>query len=345
MPPYPHATTLHFQSLVIDTHNDSIVSHIRRGNQSFDNPNRRGVGPDSLIGWLRGPLDGSVSDTEVQLNFPKMIRGGVDCSFFHVDVSREWKNHLAYALDGHGFFSWQLEEHKDVVQRVCTSSDIENAKKSGKLAAVLAIENSDVCEGSLHVLEMLYRLGIRSMGLTHNLRSDVADGNYEERSQSGLTHFGVEMVKTMNRLGMIVDISHISRKGFYDVLELSTKPLIASHSCCRALCEHTRNLTDDQIRDMAHHGGTIGVTFVPDFVHPTHPTLDRVIDHIDHIVQLVGPDFAALGSDFDGGGTVLEDASVFQKITSKLLDRQYRDDDIKKILGLNHLRVIRDNLG
>ena len=129
MPPYPHATTLHFQSLVIDTHNDSIVSHIRRGNQSFDNPNRRGVGPDSLIAWLRGPLDGSVSATEVQLNFPKMIRGGVDCSFFHVDVSRAWKNHLAYALDGHGFFSWQLEEHKDVIQRVGNSSDIENAKK------------------------------------------------------------------------------------------------------------------------------------------------------------------------------------------------------------------------
>lgn len=345
MPLSDAAAALHASSLVIDTHNDSIVSHIRRGNQSFADAEQQGPGHDGVIGWLRGPWDRSRSTPEVQLNFPKMRQGGIDCAFFHVDVSRAWKNHLAYALDGHGFFAAELEAEKDHVRVVRSSQDVRDAKHEGQLAAVLAIENSDACERSLNVLAMLHRLGIRSMGLTHNLRSDAADGNYEDRTQGGLTSYGVAMVKEMNRLGMIVDISHISERGFYDALEVSTKPLLASHSCCRALCEHTRNLTDDQIKAMAHHGGSIGVTFVPDFVHPTEPSLERMVDHIDHIVQLVGPEFAGLGSDFDGGGTLIGDATQIPLITESLLRRGYREDDIEKILGLNHLRVIQETMG
>jgi membrane dipeptidase len=339
------AVELHRRALVIDTHNDSIVTHIRRGDISFADPTQPAAGRAGLIAWLRGPLDLSRSTPEVQQNFPKMRQGGLDCGFFHVDVSRAWKNHLAYALDGHGWFDAEVEAHADAIRVVRTSQDVLDAKRDGKLAAVLAIENSDACERSLNVLRMLHRLGIRSMGLTHNLRSDVADGNYESRSGSGLTRFGVEMVKEMNRLGMIVDVAHISVRGFYDVLETSTKPPLASHTCCRALCEHTRNLTDQQIRDLAHHGGSIGVTFVPSFVHPTEPNVDRLVEHIDHIVQLVGPDFAALGSDFDGGGDLLKDATELPQITARLLGRGYREEDLEKILGLNHLRVIRDNLG
>ena len=345
MPVSDAAARLHDRALVIDTHNDSIVAHVRRGNQSFADPSKKGPGHEGVISWLRGPLDPMRSPAEVQLNFPKMRAGGVDCAFFHVDVSRAWKNHLAYALDGHGFFLAELAAQRDSVRVVRSSQDVLDAKQQGRIAAVLAIENSDACERSLNVLAMLHQLGVRSMGLTHNLRSDAADGNYEDRTQGGLTRFGVAMVQAMNRLGMIVDISHISERGFYDTLETSTKPLLASHSCCKALCEHSRSLTDEQIKAMAHHGGSIGVTFVPEFVHPTEPTPERVVDHIDHIVQLVGPDFAALGSDFDGGGTVLGDATELPLITEGLLRRGYREEDIEKILGLNHLRVIRDTMG
>ena len=345
MPVSDAAARLHQRALVIDTHNDSIVSHIRRGNQSFADPQKQGPGHEGVISWLRGPLDLTRSTPEVQLNFPKMRRGGLNCAFFHVDVSRAWKNHLVYALDGHGFFAAELAAERDNVRTVRSSYDVRDAKRKGQLAAVLAIENSDACERSLNVLAMLHQLGIRSMGLTHNLRSDVADGNYEDRTKGGLTRFGVAMVKEMNRLGMIVDISHISERAFYDVLEVSTKPLLASHSCCKALCEHSRSLTDEQIKAMAHHGGSIGVTFVPEFVHPTEPTFERMVDHIDHVVQLVGPDFAALVSDFDGGGTVMGDATQFPKITESLLGRGYREEDVEKVLGLNHLRVIKETMG
>jgi microsomal dipeptidase-like Zn-dependent dipeptidase len=284
------AVELHRRALVVDTHNDSIVSHIRRGDVSFADPTKPAAGQAGLIAWLRGPLDLSRSTPEVQQNFPKMRQGGLDCGFFHVDVSRAWKNHLAYALDGHGWFDAEVEAHADTIRVVRTSGDVLEAKRDGKLAAVLAIENSDACERSL-------------------------------------------------------DVAHISERGFYDVLETSTKPLLASHTCCRALCDHSRNLTDQQIRDMAHHGGSIGVTFVPSFVHPTDPNVDRLVEHIDHIVQLVGPDFAALGSDFDGGGDLVTDATELPQITARLLGRGYREEDLEKILGLNHLRVMRDNLG
>lgn len=345
MPSQDQAAEIHRAALVIDTHNDSIVTHIRRGSISLADSAKRAAGSSGLIEFLRGPEDRSRAPAEVQLNFPKMKLGGIDCAFFHVDVSRALKNHLAYALDGHGFFDAELAAHSDTIIAARTSQDIVDAKRQGKLSAVLAIENSDACEGSLNVLRMLHKLGIRSMGLTHNLRSDAADGNLEDRTKGGLTHFGVALVKEMNRLGMIVDISHISERGFYDVLETSTKPLLASHSCCKALCDHPRNLTDEQIKAMAHHGGSIGVTFVPAFVHPTEPNLERVVDHIDHIVQLAGSHFASLGSDFDGGGTVLKDSTVVPQITASLVRRGYHRDDIERILGGNHLRVIKENIG
>lgn len=336
------AEEIHRASLVIDSHNDSIVCHIRRGNQSFADPCQRAAGHSGLIAWLRGSVNPSA---EVQLNFPKMKQGGVDCAFFAVDVSRAWKNHLAYALDGHGFFLSEVAAHSDTVAVVRTSQDIVDAKQQGKLSTLLVVENSDVCERSLNVLHALHRMGIRCIGLTHNLRSDAADGVSEDRTRGGLTHFGVALVREMNRLGMIVDVSHISERGFYDVLETSSKPLLASHSCCKTLCDHPRNLSDEQIQAMAQHGGVIGVTFVPSFVHPTEPNLERMVDHIDHIVQLVGSNHVGLGSDFDGGGDALKDATIFPQITASLLRRGYPCEDIEKILGLNHLRVVRENVG
>ena len=199
----------------------------------------------------------------------------------------------------------------------------EKAKAAGKLAAILVIENSDGVERSLNILKSLHHLGVRSIGLTHDPTSWAAAGNAETDSGGGLTRFGVQLVKEMNRLGMLVDVSHISEHGFWNVLEIAERPVIASHSNCKALCGHPRNLTDEQIKRIAQNGGVIGATFVTWFIDDDAPSFSRYIDHIDHIVNLVGDDHVGIGSDFDGGGEQLRDATEFPKITEALLERGY----------------------
>ena len=185
------------------------------------------------------------------------------------------------------------------------------------------------------------------MTLTWSYRAHAADGAFENVTGGGLTHFGRDLVRSMNELGMIVDISHISDQGFWDVIDVTNAPIIGSHNACRALCEHPRNLTDDQIRAVADNGGVIGVTYVPSFVDadPAKQTLERLLDHFDHIVQVAGTDCIGLGSDFDGGGDVLKDATVVPQITEGLLARGWQEDDLRKLLGLNHLRVFRQVCG
>jgi membrane dipeptidase len=338
------AKSLHSSSLVIDTHSDSLVAHIRRGNQSMFDPDVH-LGPESAVGYLRGPLDSAAQQDEVQLNFPKMRVGGIDCAFCAVDVTRARKNHATYALDAFGFLMHNLEAHPDEVVVARTAQDIRDAKVAGKLSVVMAVENSDGVEGSLYILRMLYEMGVRSLGLTHNTSSWAADGNAEARSGGGLTTFGVALVKELNRLGVVVDVSHISERGFWDVLEIADRPILASHSNCKAVCDHPRNLTDDQIRAVAKTGGSIGVIYYKSFVDTEAPTLDRLLDHVDHIVQLVGPDHVGLGSDFDGGGTLVKDAAAVPELTEMLAARGYGKGDLRKILGENHLRVFEEAVG
>ncbi len=334
----------HRDALVIDSHNDTIVSHIRRGNlglsgqPAVDRDRRSGT-----VAYLRGPFDRATREQEAQIDFPKMRAGGVDAAFFAVDVTRAWKHHLTYALDAFGFFDVEAEQNEVVIAR--SADDITAAKKAGKLAAVLVVENSDGTEGSLNVLRMLHKVGVRSIGLTHNTSSWAADGNAEARSRGGLTTFGVQLVEEMNRLGMLVDVSHISERGFWDVMETAQRPVIASHSNCKAVCDHPRNLSDEQIQALAKNGGSMGVTFVPSFVDAAAPTLDRLLDHIDHAVQLVGADHVGIGSDFDGGGTLVEDAVAFPRFSVGFLGGGSCEGDVNKIRGVSHVRVLREALG
>jgi membrane dipeptidase len=344
---------LHRDALVIDSHNDTIVSHIRRGNLSLSGREAPHLKPlDGTVRYLRESLSGQERTWHGQINLPRMREGGIDCAFFAVDVTRAWKNNLAYALDALGFFDADIAALGEEVVVARTAEDIPAAKAAGKLAAILVIENSDALEGSLNVLRMLHRIGVRSIGITHNLSTWAAAGNAEAQCGGGLTRFGCQMVREMNRLGMLVDVSHIAERGFYDTLEISEKPVIASHSCCHALCDHPRNLTDDQIRALAQHGGVMGITFVPYFVDPnwkhsdwpTVPSLDQLLDHIDHAVKVGGIDHIGIGSDFDGGGTVLQDATEYPRITAGLLDRGYSAEAVRKISGENHLRVLRETI-
>jgi membrane dipeptidase len=342
---------LHRDALVIDSHNDSIVSHIRRGNLSITGREAPHLAPlEGTVLYLRGPLETEAYAWNGQINLPKMRAGGIDAAFFAVDVTRAWKNNLAYALDALGFFDADLAACGEEMVVARSAADVEAAKAQGKLAAILVVENSDALEGSLNVLRMLFHLGVRSIGITHNLSTWAAAGNAEARCGGGLTRFGIRMVEMMNDLGMLIDVSHISERGFYDTLAVSRRPVIASHSCCAALCDHSRNLTDDQLRALAQNGGVVGITFVPGFVDPhwkpsdwpARPSLSQFLDHLDHAVEVAGIDHVGIGSDFDGGGSVLGDAAEFPRITAGLAERGYPPAAVRKILGENHLRVLRD---
>ena len=340
------AAELHNSSLVIDSHNDAIVAYLLRKGESIAGPDAPArAEPESIVTFLRGSLmpDGR----EMQVNLPKLRAGGIDVVYCAVDVTRVLGNHLLYAMDAFGWFLAEVDAYSDQIALAATADEIESIAASGRIAAVLTIENSEVLERSLWVLPVLRRIGVRSMTLTWSYRAHAADGAFENVTGGGLTHFGRDLVRHMNELGMIVDISHISDRGFWDVIEVTSAPIIGSHNACRALCEHPRNLTDDQIRAVADNGGVIGVTYVPSFVDadPDRQTLDRLLDHFDHIAQVAGTDCIGLGSDFDGGGALLQDATVTPRITEGLLRRGWREDDLRKMLGLNHLRVFRQVCG
>ena len=340
------ASEIHNSSLVIDSHNDAIVAYLLRKGESIAGPDAPARSePESVVTFLRGSL--MPGGREMQVNIPKLREGGIDVVYCAVDVTRAWGNHLLYAMDAFGWFLAEVDAHADQIAIATTADEIEAIVASGRIAAVLTIENSEVLERSLWVLPMLQRLGVRSMTLTWSYRAHAGDGAFENVTGGGLTHFGRDLVRHMNEQGMIVDISHISDQGFWDVIDVTDAPIIGSHNACRALCEHPRNLTDDQIRAVADNGGVIGVTYVPAFVDADESkrTLDRLLDHFDHIAQVAGADCVGLGSDFDGGGDVLKDATVVPQITEGLLARGWQEEDLRKLLGLNHLRVFRQVCG
>lgn len=336
---------LHRDALVIDSHNDTIVAHIRRRNLSLvRGPEGAGERYSGTIALLRGQED-PASAAPLQINLLKMRQGGIDAGFFAIDVTVAFQNHLAYALDGFGYLLNDLQQSGADAVIARTSQDILRAKAEGKLAIILALEHADCTERSLNVLRMLYEIGVRSIGLTHNISSWAADGCLEAREGVGLTPYGVAMVQEMNRLGMLVDLAHVSPSAFFSALEVSSKPVIFSHGNARALCDHPRNLTDVQLKALAHNGGVIGLSFVPFFVDKENPTLERFLDHVDHIVQVAGVETVGLGGDFDGGGTLLADALELPRVTEGLLKRGYGESDVRKILGENTLRVLKATIG
>jgi len=185
------------------------------------------------------------------------------------------------------------------------------------------------------------------ISLTWNWRTPFADGLAAKRSESKLTDLGVEALQEMDHLGIVFDVSHLCDSCFWDVVDVKKGPFIASHSNCRAVCDHPRNLTDDMIRALADHGGVMGMNFAPAFVDKEKATVAKLVDHIDHVVDIVGASHVGLGSDFDGIGSTpegLEDATKMPNITRELVGRGYSDEDIKKILGENHLRVFKEVL-
>lgn len=311
--------------ILIDTHCDSILHGLQTG---------RDIGKYSLQGHL---------------DLPRAREAGVKIQFFALFPELRYKTQRALhlVLDLLAYY-WRIEKnYKDELQTITSQKDLEVCLQSSKIGAIIAVEGGEVLEGNLNVLQVLYKLGIRSMGLTWNHRNELADGVAEEGTGGGLTRLGKEVVLEMNRLGMLVDVSHLAAKGFWDVLETSQKPVIASHSNCRALCNHPRNLQDRQIISLAEKGGVICLNFVPEFVGLSEADIEKFLNHIDHVCSLVGEDFVGLGSDFDGTSTLIcgiSDVRSYPKVIEGLKKRGYSLESIKKICGENCLRLLKNCL-
>jgi membrane dipeptidase len=341
-----HPQALHQASIVIDGHCDTLLMWQAR--ESGRAP--RAPLPDTA----RGHID-----------LERLKQGGVTAQNFACYL---WPRYLPsqatrQTLRLIDLFYRTQDEHVGELCLATRARDIEQAKAKGQVAGILSMEGAEGLEGDLGVLRMMYRLGVRWISLTWNHRNRAADGLAELRTGGGLTEFGVRLVQEMNRLGMIVDIAHLAPAGVRDVLAASETPVVASHANAHALCPVPRNLDDEQLEGLAQTGGVVGVTYVPDFIRCDHKatpgkdaapgnapaTLDMLLDHVDHIVQVIGVDHVGLGSDFDGFSdpppTGLEDASCVPNITAALLERGYSAEDVRKILGGNWLRVIRQVMG
>lgn len=283
--------------------------------------------------------------TNGHVDLPRLREGGVNVQFFAAFVAPEQRTRaLTRALSLIDRFFAELQANSREIMLAKSYPDVEHALAQGKIAAILAVEGGEALEGSLEVLRILYRLGVRCLTLTWNHRNELGDGIYEEETKGGLTRFGKNVVREMNRLKMLVDVAHLSEAGFWDALEVSSEPVIASHANCRSICPHPRNLTDGQIKALAGAGGVIGVCCYPGFVHESAPSLEKLLDHMDHLADVGGIDCIGLGSDFDGfQGSLpgLEDAGRLPALTKGLLSRGYREEEVRKILGGNFLRLLK----
>lgn len=350
---------VHRSALLIDSHND-ITSRTVEGYDIGKNAN-----------------DGHT-------NIAGLRAGGVGAQFFAVYVAATFVNgnHSANrALQMIDTVRHDIvARYPNEFQFATTADDIEKAHQQGKIAALMGIEGGHAIEDSLRLLRDFYSLGIRYMTLTHSNTNDWADssGDIDKpavKHHNGLTALGKDVVREMNRLGMMVDISHVSDKTFWDALETSTAPVFASHSSCRAISNVPRNMTDEMLRALARKGGVIQINFACEFLSQASAdaskavprmtaaradgdralmaeyrkkvppaTIADVVAHIDHAVKVAGIDAVGIGSDFDGifcASKDLEDVSKFPNLTRALLEKGYSAAEIRKIYGANLLRVMR----
>jgi membrane dipeptidase len=296
------------------------------------------------------PRDFLKRDTKGHIDLPRLIEGGVTCQVMALFTNDE---NVPIANDYTKILFGGIEDaaaRSDRFFLTLKASDIRRAKHEGKVAALVSIEGGEAIGESLDELRSFHERGLRLMGLTWNRRNAIARGVGDEGS-GGLTDFGRKVVAEMERLGMIVDVSHLSDEALDDVLSVAQRPLVASHSNSRVLCEHRRNLLDAQAEAIAATGGLVAVTFAGIFVDkdPAKVTLSRVVEHIEHFLKVVGPDHVGIGSDFDGFtekyGLAFKGCHELPLITAALLEKGHPTETIRKVMGGNWLRLIGEILG
>ena len=225
-----------------------------------------------------------------------------------------------------------------------TPDDLLINKQAGKKTIVLGIENGLALESDIKNIEHFKQRGVAYITLCHNGDNDICDSAKGNNTHGGVSQWGERVINEMNRLGIMVDLSHGGEKSFYDALDISSKPIVCSHSCCKSLCNVPRNLTDDQLRALAQKGGVAHTTFYPGFLRTTsEATIIDGIDHLEHAIKIMGIDHVGIGTDFDGDGGVpgMNDSSEIINFTIQLLRRRYSEEDIRKIWGGNWMRVWR----
>jgi membrane dipeptidase len=362
------AHKLHFSSIVLDTHDDTTQ---RFFSKTYDLGKRNSDG---------------------HVDIPRMREGGMNAIFFSIWIDGRILGPPAVekALDQIDAVHENVKKYSNDLMLARTAADVRRAHAMGKIAALMGVEGGHMIGNDIRVVRIFADLGIRYMTLTHFYNDEWADSSTDKPAHNGLTDFGKDVVREMNRQGILVDISHVSDKTFYDALEVSKAPLIASHSSCRAICNHPRDMSDDMIKALAAKGGVIQINYEKSFIDQAykdayekatggvvqhmdqlvsacnkdeecigrelakqeqqltaegklpHVSWEKIIEHIDHVVKLVGPDHVGLGSDFDGATMPegLQDCSKVPKITEALLRKGYSEADVRKILGENTLRIM-----
>ncbi len=365
------ALKLHAEALVIDGHND-LPWELRRKDSgaSFRD-----------IDLLR-------PQKNLHTDIPRLRKGGVGAQFWSAYVPADTGKKgvaLKTTLEQIDAIHRMVARYPDTFEMASGTTDIERIRKAGKIASLIGIEGGHSIEGSIGALRSLYRLGVRYMTLTHSESLDWADSATDDPKCGGLSPFGEEIVREMNALGMLVDLSHVSPDCMKKALAITKAPVIFSHSSARGVADHPRNVPDDVLQLVKANGGVVMVNFYSGFVVPEgaramqtmfqvgrelkkkyaddepkyreamrawqkeNPfptgTVHTVVDHIEHIVKVAGIDHVGLGSDYDGimkVPTQLEDVSTYPVITQAMLDRGYKPEEIKKLLGGNLMRAFRD---
>ena len=332
------ARALHDRILVFDGHNDTPVERVHRG--------------EAPLNWMQ-------RDSAYHMDVPRMREGGFDGGCFIVgngptaDVRFTLHRTLA-----------QIDTNPGDLRLVLSSQDVADAKAHGQIGILMTIEGAQRwLRGELDMVRLFYRMGIRCLGITHGEGGEeeeflqgskspfgpctMAERDAERNSARGLTDFGRKVLHLSNELGLVTDLAHINDRAFYEVLELSRKPVTMTHTAVCALCPHWRCLTDDQIRALADQGGVLGIAFAPFFIHPEAATIDRLVEHICYVAELVGVEHVAIGSDFDGLGTtpaVVPDVSQLPLLTQSMLAHGLSEAEVAQIWGGNFARLLQQTI-
>ena len=365
------AERLHRDAIVIDTHSDTTP---RFQDEGWD-------------------FDERHTPADSRMDMPRIREGGLDAEFWSI-YTGEAKvpgEAMRIALERIDAVHRLVESHPQEMGLATTAADIRRLVAEGRFASLMGVEGGHMIEDDLAILRTYYRLGVRYMTLTHSFHTSWADSSgtqsVPEPVHHGLTPFGEDVVREMNRLGMMVDVSHVSDETFFDVMRVSRAPVIASHSSCRAIANHPRNMSDEMLKALAANGGVILINFYPGYIdeqanaltkayfekwkdelaamrekagddttalyaamrahfaqHPVPQTsLDVLLDHFDHALQVAGPDHVGIGADWDGVPSMprgMEDVSHLPALTRGLLERGHDEATVRKVLGENLLRVM-----
>lgn len=318
----------------------------------------------TLFESIKNQKNGSLKSNHLHLDISKLQKGDYLLQNFAIFVSLlEHKNPLEYSHQLIDFFYQEIEKNKDDIGVVLRYADIQKNKEEGKISALLTVEEGGITKCDLAHLRNLYRLGVRMLTLTWNFengigypniyRSEGMEPDYKKPNvEQGLTEFGIEFIREMEKLGMIIDVSHLSDAGFYQVLQNTKKPFVASHSNARGICNHVRNLSDEMIRELGNRGGVMGMNFYPSFLvegkgeNEIIGSIADIVKHMKYIQNVGGYECIGLGSDFDGipGHDELLDGSYLPLLVDYMKKENFTQNEIESICYKNVLRLYQDIL-